>query len=262
MAQWKYRGASVNQNLQLFSFKDQSVRVVMIDGDLWWVAKDVCQVLEIADTEVALRRLDNDEKGPYSIRTPGGNQKMLCVNESGLYSLVLTSRKPEAKAFKRWITHEVIPSIRKTGSYSMNQSQQPSAIPFNKDVQQRCIANEKLLPQGYWCVVNEMYKEALIVIPFQKELKDWSLPDGSCGKLWRNHCKATRIDISPSVQKPLWVPNLKKPADVWIYPYGLLDTFRGWLRVEYASYYEHQYSLARRKDVREIEKTKKRGWLR
>jgi hypothetical protein len=139
--------------------------------------------------------------------------------------------------------------------------QQPSAIPFNKDVQQRCIANNSLLPPGYWCVVNEMYKEAMIVVPFQKELKNWSLPDGSCGKKWRNYCKAKGIDISESFKHPLWVPNFKAPTGVFVYPYSLLDTFRAWLRVEYADYYEHEYSPSRLKNAEQIDTPQKRRWL-
>lgn len=95
------------------------VRTVMQDGSPWFVAADVCRALELNDTFKAVERLDDDEKGANLIRTPGGNQEMTVVNEPGLYSLVLGSRKPEAKAFKRWITHEVLPSIRKTGSYSV-----------------------------------------------------------------------------------------------------------------------------------------------
>lgn len=144
------------------------------------------------------------------------------------------------------------------------KQQTSSALPFNKDVQQRCLANEKLLPQGYWCVVNEMYKEALIVIPFQKELKDWTLPDGSCGRKWRVSCERDGIDLSQSFKHALWVPNQKFLVGIYIYPYNLLDTFRAWLRVEYAQYYEHEYSPSRLKGVedQQINAPKKRGWLR
>lgn len=96
-----------------------NVRVTMIDNEPWFVASDVCRALEIAPT--ATRRLDDDEKGMRSTQTPGGKQEMAVVNESGLYSLVLGSRKPEAKVFKRWITHDVIPTIRKTGGYVNNE---------------------------------------------------------------------------------------------------------------------------------------------
>lgn len=103
-----------------FNFESHEVRMVLIDGEPWFVAADVCLILDIDTTQT--RRLDEDEKGLRSIQTPGGTQDMLCVNESGLYSLVLGSRKPEAKTFKRWITHEVVPSIRKTGAYSVEPS--------------------------------------------------------------------------------------------------------------------------------------------
>lgn len=85
------------------------------------MAKDVCDVLGLENSRDTLVRLDADEKGVGSIDTPGGRQQMLTVNESGLYSLILSSKKPEAKPFKRWITHEVLPSISKTGSYQISQ---------------------------------------------------------------------------------------------------------------------------------------------
>lgn len=87
-----------------------------IAGEPWFVAKDICAVLGVDQT--AVRRLDPDEKGLRSMHTLGGVQELLCVNEPGLYSLVIGSRKPEAKQFKRWITHEVIPSIRRNGMYA------------------------------------------------------------------------------------------------------------------------------------------------
>lgn len=94
------------------------VRVVGREGDPWFVAKDVCECLELTDVSKTISLLDDDEKGTNSIRTPGGEQQMLVVSEPGLYSLILRSRKPEAKAFKRWVTHDVIPSIRKRGLYA------------------------------------------------------------------------------------------------------------------------------------------------
>lgn len=94
------------------------LRVVVREGEPWFVAADVCKALEIKDTWNSMQRLDDDEKGTCSISTLGGKQEMFIVNEPGLYSLVLGSRKPEAKAFKRWVTHEVLPSIRKNGMYA------------------------------------------------------------------------------------------------------------------------------------------------
>lgn len=112
-----------NQLMQVFS-NDRfgSVRVVGRDGEPWFVAVDVCRALEISNVSDALKRLDDDEKmtlgsteGHSGKR--GGAQSTNIVNEPGLYALVLGSRKPEARQFKRWITHEVIPSIRKHGAY-------------------------------------------------------------------------------------------------------------------------------------------------
>lgn len=104
--------------IQVFSNeKFGQVRTVMQGGEPWFVAADVCRALEIGNTAQAASKLDDDEKGIISNDTLGGRQNMLAVNEPGLYSLVLGSRKPEAKNFKRWITHEVIPTIRKTGGY-------------------------------------------------------------------------------------------------------------------------------------------------
>lgn len=93
------------------------VRVVDVDGEPWFVAKDVCECLELGNPRTSIALLDEDEKGVHTMDTPGGAQEMSIVSEAGLYSLILRSRKPEAKAFKRWITHEVLPSIRKTGQY-------------------------------------------------------------------------------------------------------------------------------------------------
>lgn len=104
-----------------FDFNGTSVRVVMLDGEPWFVARDVCKVLEITKVDSAIRNLDADEKGAHTVSTPGSNQEMTIVSEAGLYSLILRSRKPEAKSFKRWVTHEVLPSIRKTGVYAVNQ---------------------------------------------------------------------------------------------------------------------------------------------
>ncbi len=104
-------------NIVAFDFESHDVRVVIDqDGEPLFVAADLLSTLHL--DRKALERLDDDEKGVSSIHTPGGMQEMTVVSESGLFNLVLGSRKPEAKRFKRWVTHEVLPSIRKTGSYA------------------------------------------------------------------------------------------------------------------------------------------------
>lgn len=99
-----------------------AVRAVTLEGEPWFVAADVCRALGIGNSSDAVKRLDDDEHALVSIEgLSRGNDKANIINEPGLYGLVLASRKPEAKAFKRWITHEVIPSIRKTGGYIAGQ---------------------------------------------------------------------------------------------------------------------------------------------
>lgn len=102
--------------MQLFDFDGSDVRVVLVDDEPWFVRADVCSVLDV-DPNNARRSLDEDEQGVVQVTTPGGEQGMASVNESGLYALVFKSRKPEAKKFRKWITSEVLPAIRKTGVY-------------------------------------------------------------------------------------------------------------------------------------------------
>ena len=98
-------------------YKDNPVRIIEKDGEPWFVAKDVAAILGYRDAYTLVRRLDEDERGTRKVCTPSAEQEMTVINEAGLYSAILGSNKPEAKAFKRWVTHEVLPSIRKNGAY-------------------------------------------------------------------------------------------------------------------------------------------------
>ena len=112
----------MDNSLQVFSYNNKEVRTVEKNGDIWFVAKDVCDVLDIHNSNDTVRKmLDDDEKGIEKIYTPGGLQDMTIISESGLYSLVLRSNKPEAKNFSRWVRHDVLPAIRKTGNYSIKK---------------------------------------------------------------------------------------------------------------------------------------------
>lgn len=111
----------------ILQFSDNTIRMVVRDDEPWWSGKDVCAALGIRNHHHAIHGrpgragggLDDDERGVVTLTTPSGDQEMLAVNESGLYALIMKSKKPEAKDFKRWITHEILPQIRKTGSYSV-----------------------------------------------------------------------------------------------------------------------------------------------
>lgn len=116
------------------------VRTTVIDGEPWFVAADVCHALDIGNPSDALNRLDSDERTLVSIEGASNGKPVNGVNEPGLYSLVLGSRKPEAKAFKRWITHDVIPAIRKTGGYHVPQSPE-------EQMAQGLLAAQKLLAE-------------------------------------------------------------------------------------------------------------------
>lgn len=118
------KGDRVDMNeLKVFRYEENDVRTVEKDGEPWFVLKDVCRVLGISKYRDAAERLDPDEREPVRVDTPGGPQEMTCVNESGLYSVILRSDKPEAKPFRRWVTSEVLPSIRKHGGYIAGQEQ-------------------------------------------------------------------------------------------------------------------------------------------
>lgn len=104
-------------NLQVFNYNGNEVRTIQKDGEPWWVLKDVCNVLDLSDTNKTAERLDVDELTRIKFVTGGQNREMLCINESGLYNVILRSDKPEAKPFRKWVTSEVLPSIRKHGAY-------------------------------------------------------------------------------------------------------------------------------------------------
>ena len=119
--------------LSVFSFQENHpIRVVLVNGEPWFVAADVCKALDIADNRAAVRKLDDDEKGGYSLPTPGGVQSVGIVNESGLYTLILRCRDAvkqgtTAWRFRKWVTNEVLPAIRKSGEYSYDEPAPKSA---------------------------------------------------------------------------------------------------------------------------------------
>lgn len=106
-------------NLQIYIYSGEQLRTIQRDDGLWWVLRDVCQVLDIANYRNVAARLDDDEKGVCQMDTLGGPQKVTIINEPGLYAVILRSDKPEAKEFRRWVTHEVLPSIRRSGVYGV-----------------------------------------------------------------------------------------------------------------------------------------------
>lgn len=122
-------------NLQVFYNESEnvSIRTKVIAGEPWFVGKDVCNLLGLVNHKKSLQALDDDERRGVTISDPiGRNQQVNCINESGLYHLIFISRKPEAKAIRRWVTGTVLPSIRRTGSYSIGQQEERKRLPLPK----------------------------------------------------------------------------------------------------------------------------------
>jgi len=171
--------------IQIFEYEsEQEIRTVEIDGQIWWVVKDICNSLGINDHIQAIEKLDDDEKGRYKIPTPSGDQIMHCINEPGLYSLIIRSNKPEAKKFKRWIVHEVLPQIRKTGAYSIRGSAIPAFI-------RRFNENWDRVDMGYFSVISELVirvygrlEQAGYLMPDRGKKGKEIRPDVSVGKLF------------------------------------------------------------------------------
>ena len=111
----------MNALQKVFNYQEKEVRTVIKDGEPWFVAKDVCEILEIEKYRDAVGRINNNQRGSVVVDTLGGMQEMTAINEAGVYKLVFTSRKPEAEKFTDWLAEDVIPSIRKTGTYLSQQ---------------------------------------------------------------------------------------------------------------------------------------------
>jgi prophage antirepressor-like protein len=142
-----------------FSFESREIRVVMLEQSPWWIAMDVAGVLEYSDTEAMTRRLDDDEVRNLQIVGFGhGGRGVTVINESGLYSAILGSRKPDAKKFKKWVTSEVLPSIRKTGSYTL-PGMQP--LPISAKLQFGILRRARALADEAEQTAFESYRQAM-----------------------------------------------------------------------------------------------------
>ncbi len=171
--------------MEVFEYDGKhEVRTLNVDGEIWWVAKDVCDVLELNPT--ATRRLDDDEKRTLRL-TQGGPERNM-INEPGLYTLILKSKKPAAKKFKRWIVHEVLPQIRKTGSYQTTRSNLPIFL-------QRSLTNWDRVDQGYFSVIGELF----IRVYSKLEHAGYILPD------YAKDGAEIRPDISVGKTFPKWL---------------------------------------------------------
>ena len=162
----------MNQFEKVFNYKGNNVRTLTKDCEIWFVAKDICDVLEIGNPSQAISRLDEDEKNTIILNEGIGNPNKTIVNEPGLYTLILSSRKPEAKQFKRWITHEVLPSIRMNGMYVADNATREQKL-FNYDMLEETFSNcgiENLYDLYNECIA--YYKENKIRLDYKRSSKN------------------------------------------------------------------------------------------
>lgn len=168
----------MRNNLQIFKNpKFGEIRTIIQDNEPWFVAADVCGVLDIKNPSMAIQRIDEDERSKFNLGRQGFAN---CVNECGLYSFILVSRKPEAKQFKRWITHEVLPSIRKTGAYAVDELlDNPelairafTALKEEREKNRRLTAdNERMRPKEIFCDAVSASESSILVGDLAKLLK-------------------------------------------------------------------------------------------
>ena len=153
--------------LIIFGFENQQVRFVGTPDQPEWVAQDVGTILELQNIRQLLAKFDEDEKGVCTIYTPGGQQEMLTVTEPGLYRLIFKSRKAVAKRFQRWLFHDILPSIRRTGSYTINQSQKPpkaliAARAIHEIAQLVAEISPRLAQYLIDCTISEVLEQAAL----------------------------------------------------------------------------------------------------
>lgn len=213
-------------NIQVFDFKQNQIRIVFRNNDPWFVAKDVCDVLGTRVKDVPAI-IDEEERGVDSIDTLGGKQNMLIISEAGFYELVLKSRKTEAVTFRKWVTKEVLPSIRKTGSYGTSKPEK--FIPFHL---RRQIEHAKSVPVGYFSMLSEMC--AVFIAPLETEgapteAMDKILPDISLGKMFCSFLREQGVDPDSLLTYPHKLPN-GKVVQAKLYPEDLIGKFRRFVR--------------------------------
>jgi prophage antirepressor-like protein len=239
-------GSSLQVPLNL-DFEGKRVRFVGTPDKPEWVAQDVGDILDIENVSRSLVDFDDDQKGIRIVYTLGGKQKLLTVYEPGLYRLIFRSRTPEAKRFQRWVFGEVLPSLRKYGTYPPpeNFSYQLTLKPYTARVVW-VMQVRRQLPTDHWCVFIEgadmLIGAEHIFGPADLEMKQYDLLDGSIGKRW----SAFRQDqpwMGRRVPYAYTFPANDPRGTVtpWAYPMQELPHFKQWLHGDYWNYHFPEY---------------------
>ncbi|OYU16316.1 MAG: hypothetical protein CFE37_01140 [Alphaproteobacteria bacterium PA4] len=217
---------AIQYALQVFEYEnDRPFRIVDRNGEPWFILSDVCHELDIGNPSQAASTLDDDEKGIITNETLGGAQRMVIISESGLYSLILRSRKPEAKRFKKWITKEVLPSIRKSGSYGRST---PAFI-------RRYSRNWDRVSAGHFSVINELvvrlwgrFEHVGHIMADKAKCGTENRPDVSVGRGFSKWLTANHPTVSDNYSMYLhWTE--EKEIQARQYPISMLALFHVYL---------------------------------
>ncbi|HGJ5883029.1 Bro-N domain-containing protein [Arsenophonus sp.] len=190
----------------LFNFHNNTVRVLLINDQPWFVASDISNSLKYLSAKDMVRNLDDDEKDRHIVPTLGGHQEMLIINESGLYSSILRSRKPEAKLFKKWVTNEVLPSIRKTGKYEHPKHQPEAHEKFSSKDTQNLARIIALMTQNFrfrdaWnnAIWHALREVTGIPSPYPMEVRLVPSIASECERIW--HVTEALQDVIADAEK-------------------------------------------------------------
>ena len=162
-------------NIQKFQFETLPLNVIDKAGEPWFIAKEACEILEISNYRDAVSRLDDDERVSVKVDTLGGEQDMTAISESGLYTLIIRSNKPKAKEFRKWVTGVVLPSIRKTGGYALQEVNHIE----NKALYEKIISLQEEVISLYRQINMSRYKKPVVITEYEifkiKEMYDAGL---------------------------------------------------------------------------------------
>jgi prophage antirepressor-like protein len=236
--------------IQVFHFQDQRVRTIIMNGEIWFVIADACKVLEIANVGNAIRRLDRDGIRQADVTDSiGRSQQTAVANEPNLYRLIFRSDKEEAKAFQDWVYKDVLPAIRKTGSYSIPQQQAPRTI--SDAVRLRALMNERRVPDGFFAVLMECERELYHWEKILNErLDNESRVEHSVGRHWSTYARnVLKIPDQERNTYPHTLPDRSNPVYPWAYPLSYLTAFRYWLREIYFVEKFEAYARYRAKSI-------------
>jgi len=222
--------------LRIFNYQGTEIRTIVIDGEVYFVAFDVCRFLELKNVSQAVSRLKEKHKGDIIISDVTGRlQSMLCVKEPGLYQLIFTSRKPEAEAFQDWVYEEVLPAIRKTGSYSIPEQSLPRLMINSVWERRRVLFNlNTKIPDAYWCIFDEVAGYLSKLEEYRNiHLVESATPDIAVGLHWMPEVRRLGLDVSLIRRYPHVYPDKRGKQMANIYPNDWLGTFRTWFQIDY-----------------------------